>query len=185
VKWIKNGKIHVATDDEYNAYGYDKSIDNFLSDAFSRISEAYKNNNCPVILFDLRQNGLNVFDSPYGLELNVDTENVMTALSNDYFNSYCDGYIDGVANLFGNNSSEYKTAITYIDNLTWSAVKASISGGKSKLSLDNFEKNPILIGIKEGNDALAHDLVTGDRVELLGSPIEKESLEKCQCVYCQ
>jgi len=181
--WQDNDPGYLVTD--FGGSDREKSIDNFLAEVFEKIGEAYDYKSCPAIIFDLREStNLQVYDSPDGFDI-CGNEKLFVSFSQQSFDFYWRGYIRGVIDCAGDTSVEYHEATNRVVQLTWSALKSCIKNGKAKSLLKKFNHEPAVIYIYEGNDRIAHDLVTGNRVEMHGKPIEPESKEHCQCRFCK
>lgn len=185
MKWVKSANNHSAFDDIRGLNERYCSIDQFLSGAFSRIGNAYQYKYCPAIIFDLWSlDRLLVFDSPDGLELNR-IEKVYTQLTSTTFSLDCHNHLKTIISKFGEYSPEYNRAQMELAGSTWNSITRSLDEGNARQQLNMFNYQPALIGLTDGYDGEAHDIVSRKRVAMLGKPIEPESVEKCQCDFCQ
>jgi len=184
VKWHKETDGYYATEDARSADMHYDVINDFLDIALMNIFEAYNTYQIPAIIFDLWPQGrLKVFDSPDGLELNR-RERALFCLTHIAFAKYEYTNIKNVIDKHGSDSQEFDNMLIETQKLTWDSVIRSISNGKAKSQLEKFGNKPSLIMITESYDGIAHDLLTGERIAMLGSPIEEESQVACQCLYC-
>ena len=183
MKWQNNDPGYLVTDSKRTDRKL--SIDAFLRTAFLKIGEIYEYQNCPAIIFDLRETTiLQVYDSPDGLEING-SEKFNATFSQSNFDIFWNGYILGVIECVGTSSEQYEKATCRAEQLTWSAIRSSIQEGTAKHELQKFNLQPALISVYEGNDWMAHDLVTGKRIEMVGKPVELENQTQCICRYCK
>ena len=87
--------------------------------------------------------------------------------------------------MFGDRSAEFENALLDLDTITTRALATSLNSGKGRMQLDKFDSEPTLVLLRDGDDRLAHDVITGKRIAMLGAPIEPHSARHCQCVYCE
>ena len=184
MRWDESEGEFDVFEDELSADERQKAVDAYLEFAFSKIGDSYEFNDCPAIIFELWSNSrLLVFDSPDGANLNRN-ERVYTQLIQQDYTRYTEDYIDTVCEKHGVDSKNFEEAELFLETLTWNACKLSLTSGKASKMIMQFNSPPILIWVGEGDDSLAHDIVSGKRIEMEGKPITDELKQICHCEFC-
>lgn len=141
---------------------YPKAVDDYLAIALPRLAQAYAQDDCPVIVFELWASSgrLIVYDSPVGICLRDRNERVYTQLTSQALMNYQ----VGIWNL--REESEQEQAQYVMEQTVWTATRDSLTEGQGRIALAYFRSQPLPIAMPRDEYGSAFELLTGTWVDV-------------------
>lgn len=158
MEWNHDESRYSATTDVgWNRYS--EAVDEYLATALPYLAQAYSQDDCPVIVFELWASSgrLMVYDSPVGICLRERRERVCTQLVSRALMAYQ----TAIWRLPKENQPQ---AQTLLEQTVWDATRTSLTTGKGNIALTYFRSYPFPIALLKDGYERAFDLLSGEWV---------------------